>query len=460
MALIERLKGSRNADTAHEPPVVPAERPELPGVAEEAHDLTPRLQELKFHVHHELFEILDLANLASVSKERARMDVAQATRRVLEEEKALLTLEDRERLVKEIQNEVFGLGPIEPLLEDPHVADILVNGHDHVYIERFGKIEKTSARFKDNDHLMRIIERIVSAVGRRVDETTPMVDARLADGSRVNVIIAPLSLDGPALSIRRFGTDPLTADNLVEYGALTPEIVTLLEGIVKARLNVLISGGTGAGKTTLLNVVSGFIPETERIVTIEDSAELQLRQEHVVRLETRPPNIEGKGQITQRDLVINSLRMRPDRIVVGEVRGPEALDMLQAMNTGHDGSLTTIHANSPRDALTRVETMVAMSGLEIPARAIRNQLASAIDVVVQLVRLSDGRRRLASLQEIVGMEGEVVTMQEIFTLDRRGVEADGTVIAEIQATGIRPRFSEKLRIAGVELPAELFEREF
>jgi pilus assembly protein CpaF len=460
MALIERLKGGRSAAAERKPSEEQIEKPSLSEAAEEAHDLTPRLQELKFHVHNELFEILDLANLASVSEERARMDVAQATRRVLEEEKALLTLEDRERLVKEIQNEVFGLGPIEPLLEDPHVADILVNGHGHVYIERFGRIEKSSARFKDDDHLMRIIERIVSAVGRRVDETTPMVDARLADGSRVNVIIAPLSLDGPALSIRRFGTDPLTADNLIEYGALTPEIVTLLEGIVKARLNVLISGGTGAGKTTLLNVVSGFIPESERIVTIEDSAELQLRQEHVVRLETRPPNIEGKGQITQRDLVINSLRMRPDRIVVGEVRGPEALDMLQAMNTGHDGSLTTIHANTPRDALTRVETMVAMSGLEIPARAIRNQLASAIDVVVQLVRLSDGRRRLASLQEIVGMEGEVVTMQEIFTLDRRGVEKDGTVIADIQPTGIRPRFSEKLRIAGIELPADLFEREF
>jgi pilus assembly protein CpaF len=442
MALIERLKGGRSAAAERKPSEEQIEKPSLSEAAEEAHDLTPRLQELKFHVHNELFEILDLANLASVSEERARMDVAQATRRVLEEEKALLTLEDRERLVKEIQNEVFGLGPIEPLLEDPHVADILVNGHGHVYIERFGRIEKSSARFKDDDHLMRIIERIVSAVGRRVDETTPMVDARLADGSRVNVIIAPLSLDGPALSIRRFGTDPLTADNLIEYGALTPEIVTLLEGIVKARLNVLISGGTGAGKTTLLNVVSGFIPESERIVTIEDSAELQLRQEHVVRLETRPPNIEGKGQITQRDLVINSLRMRPDRIVVGEVRGPEALDMLQAMNTGHDGSLTTIHANTPRDALTRVETMVAMSGLEIPARAIRNQLASAIDVVVQLVRLSDGRRRLASLQEIVGMEGEVVTMQEIFTLDRRGVEKDGTVIADIQPTGIRPRFSD------------------
>jgi pilus assembly protein CpaF len=455
MALIERLKSVRSSPVASESVGTP-----VPEGEESARDLTPRLQELKFHVHNELFELLDLANLANVSEERARQDVAAATRRILDEEKALLTLEDRERMVEEIQNEVFGLGPLEPLLLDPHVADILVNGCEHVYIERFGRLERTSARFKDNAHLMRIIERIVSAVGRRVDETTPMVDARLADGSRVNAIIAPLSLDGPSLSIRRFGTDPLTADKLVENGALTPEIVELLKGIVKARLNVLISGGTGAGKTTLLNVVSSFIPESERIVTIEDSAELQLRQEHVVRLETRPPNIEGKGQIAQRDLVINSLRMRPDRIVVGEVRGPEALDMLQAMNTGHDGSLTTIHANSPRDALTRIETMVAMSGLEIPTRAIRNQVASAINVVVQLVRLSDGRRRLASLQEITGMEGEVVTMQEIFTLDRQGVESDGTVIADIRPTGIRPGFSEKLRIAGIDLPAGLFEREF
>jgi pilus assembly protein CpaF len=460
MALIERLKRGSSPVSEPEPSKQLLERPSSSETPETDRDLAPRLQELKFHIHNELFEVLDLANLAEVSETRARIDVAQATRKILEEEKALLTLEDRERLVKELQNEVFGLGPIEPLLQDPHVADILVNGHGQVYIERFGKLEKSSARFKDDEHLMRIIERIVSAVGRRVDETTPMVDARLADGSRVNVIIAPLSLDGPTLSIRRFGTDPLTADNLVEYGALTPEIVALLDGIVRARLNVLISGGTGAGKTTLLNIASGFIPEAERIVTIEDSAELQLRQEHVVRLETRPPNIEGKGRITQRDLVINSLRMRPDRIVVGEVRGSEALDMLQAMNTGHDGSLTTIHANSPRDALSRVETMVAMAGLEIPARAIRSQIASAIDVVVQLVRLSDGRRRLASLQEIVGMEGEVVTMQEIFTLDRQGVESDGTVIADIRPTGIRPRFSEKLGLAGVELPSDLFDRDF
>jgi pilus assembly protein CpaF len=459
MALIERLRRDRAPEPA---PVVPSEPIEKDSQdaerVPELRDLSHPLQELKSRVHNELFEVLDLGKLGEVSEERARQDVALATRRILDEEKMLLTLDDRERIVSEIQNEVFGLGPLEPLLQDPHVADILINGPGSVYVERFGKLAKSAARFKDEAHLMRIIERIVSAVGRRVDETTPMVDARLADGSRVNAIIPPLALDGASMSIRRFGTDPLTADNLVEYGALTREIVSLLDGVVKSRLNVLVSGGTGAGKTTLLNVISSFIPESERIVTIEDSAELQLAQEHVVRLETRPANIEGKGQITQRDLVINSLRMRPDRIIVGEVRGPEALDMLQAMNTGHDGSLTTIHANSPRDALTRVETMVAMSGLDIPARAVRNQIAAAIDVVVQLSRLSDGRRRLVSLQEIAGMEGEVVTMQEIFRLDRKGIDAEGNVIAEIQPTGIRPRFAEKLKVCGHTLAPELFER--
>jgi pilus assembly protein CpaF len=333
-----------------------------------------------------------------------------------------------------------------------------VNGHKQIYVERRGKLERTVARFKDDTHLMRIIEKIVSAVGRRVDETTPLVDARLADGSRVNAIIQPLALDGPSLSIRRFGKNPLSQEDLVAEGSVTPELFELLRAIVRSRLNVLISGGTGSGKTTLLNVVSSFLPAEERIVTIEDSAELLLKQEHVVRLETRPANIEGRGRISQRDLVINSLRMRPDRIIVGEVRGPEALDMLQAMNTGHDGSLTTIHANSARDALTRIETMVAMSGLEIPQRAVRNQIASAIDVVIQLERLSDGKRRLTSLQEITGMEGEVVTMQEVFTLERRGIDAEGQVLADVVPTGIRPRFAERLRLAGVELPASIFER--
>ena len=415
-------------------------------------------QELKFRVHNRLFELLDLAKLAKVSEDRIREDISVATCRILEEEKALLTLEERDRIVREIQDEVLGLGPLEPLLQDPSISDILVNGHRDVYIERHGRIEKTPVRFKDDSHLMRIIEKIVSAVGRRVDEMNPMVDARLADGSRVNAVVPPLTLDGPSISIRRFGTDPLTHLDLVEKDALTEEVVTLLRGIVQARLNVLISGGTGSGKTTLLNVMSGFIPESERIVTIEDSAELQLKQDHVVRLETRPANIEGKGEINQRNLVINSLRMRPDRIVVGEVRGAEALDMLQAMNTGHDGSLTTVHANSPRDALSRIETMIAMAGLELPPRAVRSQIASAIDVVIQLVRLSDGKRKLVGLEEITGMEGEVVTMQEIFTLERHGIDKEGNVLADVVPTGIRPRFADKLRLSGVELPEGIFER--
>ena len=416
-------------------------------------------QELKFRVHNRLFELLDLAKLQKVSEDRIREDIAVATRRVLEEEKVLLTLEERDRLVREIQDEVLGLGPLEPLLQDPAVADILVNGHKDVYIERYGRIERTPVRFKDDGHLMRIIEKIVSAVGRRVDETNPMVDARLADGSRVNAIVPPLALDGPSLSIRRFGVDPLQGVDLVSHGTLTEDVIELLAGIVRGRLNVLISGGTGAGKTTLLNVMSGFIPEDERIVTIEDSAELQLKQDHVVRLETRPANIEGRGEITQRNLVINSLRMRPDRIVVGEVRGAEALDMLQAMNTGHDGSLTTVHANSPRDALSRIETMIAMAGLPLPQRAVRSQIASAIQVVVQLTRQSDGTRRLASLQEITGMEGEVISMQEIFTLERRGISDEGKVLAEVVPTGLRPRFGERLRVAGIKLPTRMFERE-
>ncbi len=414
-------------------------------------------QDLKSRVHNKLFEYLDLSRMNKVSEERVAEDVALATKLVLDEEKLLLTLDERERLVREIQHEVFGLGPLEPLLEDTSINDILVNGYRHVYVERRGKLEPTVARFKDAAHLMRVIDKIDSSVGRRVDETNPLVDARLKDGSRVNVIVPPLALDGPTLSIRRFAADPFMAKDLVELGTLTDEIVTLLAGAVKSRLNVLVSGGTGAGKTTLLNVLSSFVPPNERIVTIEDSAELQLKQDHVVRLETRPANIEGKGQITQRELVINSLRMRPDRIIVGEVRGAEALDMLQAMNTGHDGSLTTIHANSARDALTRIETMVAMTGLDLPQRAVRQQISSAIHVVIQLARLSDGTRRLVSLQEITGMEGEVVTMQEIFRYERYGIEEDGTVLGDVVPTGLRPQFAEKLRLAGVELPWELFE---
>jgi pilus assembly protein CpaF len=414
--------------------------------------------ELKSRVHNALFERLDLSKVGKVTQDQVSEDVVQATRMVLDEEKVLLSLEDRERLIREILHEVFGLGPLEPLLADPTVNDILVNGHDDVWVERQGKLEKTVARFKDDAHLMRIIDKIVSAVGRRIDESNPMVDARLADGSRVNVIVPPLALDGPTMSIRRFSADPFTADDLIAFGSVTQQVVDLMKGVVKARLNVLISGGTGAGKTTFLNVVSGFIPNDERIVTIEDAAELQLKQEHQVRLETRPANIEGKGRVTQRDLVVNALRMRPDRIVLGEVRSAEALDMLQAMNTGHDGSLTTVHANTPRDALMRIETMVAMSGIDIPPHAVRQQIASAINVVVQIARLSDGKRRLVSLQEITGMEGEVVTMQEIFKFERHGISDDGSVIGELLPTGIRPSFTEQLRIAGVALPAELFER--
>jgi pilus assembly protein CpaF len=414
-------------------------------------------QELKSRVHNRLFEYLDLSQLPRVSEEKVTREIAQLTRRILDEEQVPLTEDDRAQLVREVQHEVFGLGPLEPLLKDPAVCDILVNGPHSIFVERHGKLEKTVARFKDDAHLMKIIEKITTSVGRRVDESSPMVDARLADGSRVNVIVPPLAIDGPSMSIRRFALDPLTSDDLVESGSLTPGVITLCDAIVRCRLNVLVSGGTGSGKTTLLNILSSFVPETERVVTIEDSAELQLRQEHVVRLETRPANIEGKGRITQRELVINALRMRPDRIIVGEVRGGEALDMLQAMNTGHDGSITTIHANTARDALTRIETMVAMTGLSIPSRAVRQQIASAIDVVIQLARLADGSRRLISLQELTGMEGEVVTMQEIFTFEQTGVDEHGRIQGEIVPTGIRPRFAERLARSSVKLPADIFE---
>jgi pilus assembly protein CpaF len=367
-------------------------------------------------------------------------------------EGAPMTLQEKERLSNDVLDEVFGLGPLEPLLKDPSISDILVNTHRQVYIERKGLLEKAS-----DAHLMTIIDRIVSAVGRRVDESSPMVDARLSDGSRVNVIIPPLAIDGPSVSIRRFGTDPLTADNLLENHTLMPEMLDLLHGCVRSRLNILISGGTGAGKTTLLNVLSSFISNRERIVTIEDAAELQMHQEHVVRLETRPPNIEGKGAIRQRQLVINCLRMRPDRIVVGEVRGEEALDMLQAMNTGHDGSLTTVHANAPRDALSRLETMVAMANLNIPDSAIRRQIASAINVIIQVSRMSDGTRKVTHLAEIVGMEGNVVTMQDIFLFKKMGIGENGEILGEFGPTGIRPKFAEHLITSGVHLPMDMFE---
>jgi pilus assembly protein CpaF len=370
-----------------------------------------------------------------------------------------MTLQERERLCKEVLDEIFGLGPLEPLLKDPTVSDILVNTYKRVYVERKGLLEQTPIQFRDDAHVMAIIDRIVSAVGRRVDESSPMVDARLPDGSRVNAIIPPLALDGPCLSIRRFGHKPLQSDQLIQNLTVTREMIDLLHGCVRARLNVLISGGTGAGKTTLLNVLSSFISNRERIITIEDAAELQLHQEHVVRLETRPPNIEGKGAVRQRQLVINSLRMRPDRIVVGEVRGEEAVDMLQAMNTGHDGSLTTIHANSPRDALSRLEVMVAMANLNIPDTAIRRQIASAIDVVLQVSRMSDGTRKVISVAEVTGMESGVITMQDIFVFKKLGIGPNGEVVGNFMATGIRPKFAERLIASGIRFPMEMFQSE-
>jgi pilus assembly protein CpaF len=413
---------------------------------------------VKAAIHRKLIQKLNLDRLNEVNRDEVRREVGLILEALVVGESTPMNLQERERLAQEVLDEVFGLGPLEPLLADPTISDILVNTHRRVYIERKGVLEQTAVQFRNDAHLMGIIDRIVSAIGRRVDESSPMVDARLADGSRVNAIIPPLAVDGPCLSIRRFGRDPLTADDLLANKSLTPRMLELLQGCVKARLNILISGGTGAGKTTFLNVLSAYISNRERIVTIEDAAELQLNQDHVVRLETRPPNIEGRGAVQQRQLVINSLRMRPDRIIVGEVRGEEALDMLQAMNTGHDGSLTTIHANTPRDALSRLETMVAMANLNIPDGAIRRQIAAAIDVVVQVSRLSDGTRKVVSIAEITGMEGEVVTMQDIFVFRKRGVRENGEVIGEFLPTGIRPKFSERLVVTGIQLPMSMFEK--
>jgi pilus assembly protein CpaF len=414
-------------------------------------------QEMKSRLHKALINRMDLTKLAALTQEQVHAEVSRLAESVLAQEAMPLSTSDRDRLVNDVQHELFGLGPLEPLLKDPTISDILVNSYGTIYIERRGKLEVTTVAFKDNEHLMRVIERIVSSVGRRIDESSPMVDARLRDGSRVNAIIPPLSIDGPVLSIRRFGTTPLRMDSLIENKALTRDIADMLEMCVNARLNVLISGGTGAGKTTLLNALSAYIPEDERIVTIEDSAELQLQQPHVVRLETRPPNIEEKGEVTQRDLVRNALRMRPDRIVIGEVRGGEAIDMLQAMNTGHDGSLTTVHANTPRDALARLETMIQMTGMRLSDRAMRQQIASALDLVVQVARLSDGTRRITAISEITGMEGETITMQEIFLFERTGVDSQGQVIGRFRPTGIRPRFAERLKACGLQLPRVFFE---
>jgi pilus assembly protein CpaF len=414
-------------------------------------------QEMKSRLHRTLINRMDLTKLSTLTPEQVHAEVSRLAETVLAQEAMPLSVSERDRLVNDVQHELFGLGPLEPLLKDPTISDILVNKHDTIYIERRGKLERTNVTFKDDEHLMRVIERIVSSVGRRIDESSPMVDARLQDGSRVNAIIPPLAIDGPVVSIRRFGSDPLKMSSLIEFKALTKDIADMLQMVVHARLNLLISGGTGAGKTTLLNALSAYIPENERIVTIEDSAELQLQQPHTVRLETRPPNIEGRGEVTQRDLVRNALRMRPDRIVIGEVRGGEAIDMLQAMNTGHDGSLTTVHANTPRDALARLETMIQMTGMRLSDRAMRQQIASALDLVVQVARMSDGSRRVTSISEITGMEGETITMQEIFQYERTGVDKDGTVLGRFRPTGIRPRFAERLKSCGLQLPRVFFE---
>ncbi len=414
-------------------------------------------QEIKYEILQNVVKMMDLSLLANLEDAQARTQIQEACERLMNQQTLPFNTQTRQRIVKEIQNEILGLGPLEALLADPSISDILVNGPNQVYVERNGRLELSNARFDNDRHLMTIIDRIVSRVGRRIDESSPMVDARLPDGSRVNAIIPPLALNGAVMSIRRFSVDRLTMERLVELGELTPTVGRVLQAAVRGRLNILISGGTGTGKTTLLNVLSGFIPPDERVVTIEDSAELQLQQPHVVRLETRPPNIEGRGEVAQRDLVRNSLRMRPDRIVVGEVRGAEALDMLQAMNTGHDGSLTTIHANAPRDALTRIESMVAMSGVNLPSRPLRAQIASALDVVIQLERHEDGHRRVVSIQEINGVEGEIITMSEIFHFEREGIDRDGKVVGQFTATGLVPKFYEQIRKRGLDLDIGVFQ---
>ncbi len=414
-------------------------------------------QELKFTLHRKLLERINLDALADIDNDRIRAEVRGAVLAMAQEESTPLTAAEKQLISDEVLHEVFGLGPLEPLLADPSVSDILVNGHQHVYVERKGILELTSVRFHDDGHLLRIIDRIVSQVGRRVDESNPMVDARLSDGSRVNAIIPPLAVDGPLLSIRRFGTDRLMPDDLVAKGSVTRGMMMLLEGVVRARLNLIVSGGTGAGKTTLLNALSAFISPKERIVTIEDAAELQLKQPHLARLETRPANLEGNGAVRQRQLLINSLRMRPDRIIVGEVRGEEALDMLQAMNTGHDGSLTTVHANTPRDAISRLEVMVTLANANMHLTAIRQQIASAVHVLVQCTRMSDGTRRITNITEVTGMETDIVTLQDIFVFEKRGLSPEGRVLGRFSATGILPKFNEKLVTAGVRLPLDVFD---
>lgn len=415
-------------------------------------------QALKTRIHRRLIESLDLTNISLIEKDTLGKEISRIVEMLIVEEGVPLSKAERDSLVTDILHETFGLGPLEPLLSDPDINDILVNRYNQVYVEKFGKLQKLDLIFRDDHHLMQIIDRIVSKVGRRVDESSPYVDARLPDGSRVNAIIPPLAIDGPVLSIRRFGVNPLKMNDVLNFGTINKNMARVLEGCVKARLNILISGGSGTGKTTLLNIMSEFIPNNERIITIEDSAELQLRQEHIVRLETRPSNIEGKGEITQRDLLRNALRMRPDRIIVGEVRGGEALDMLQAMNTGHDGSLSTVHANSTRDAMMRLETMVLMAGMDLPERAIREQIAAAIHVIIQLARLSDGTRKIMRISEVTGMEGNTIVMQDIFIYDRKGIGVNGAVLGDFSATGVRPTFLDKIKMLGVDIPPHIFEK--
>ncbi len=412
--------------------------------------------ELKRLIHGKLVDKLDLSKVSDLQGDTLRREIRLVVERLCDTENPLLNRMDRERLIDEVLDETFGFGPLEVLLKDPTISDILVNGPHRVFVERRGKMEKSDVKFRDNDHLMQIIDRIVSKVGRRVDETSPMVDARLPDGSRVNAIIPPLALDGCSMSVRRFGTNPLKLEDLLNFKAFTPEMAMLMEAAIKARLNIVISGGTGCGKTTLLNTLSSFIPVEDRIITIEDAAELQLQQEHVVRLETRPPNIEGKGQITTRDLVRNALRMRPERIVIGECRGPEALDMLQAMNTGHAGSLTTLHANTPRDAQARLETMIMMGGLELPMKAMRQQISSAVDLIIQANRLQGGPRKVTSITEVLGMEGDVIIMQDIFRFKQLGIDQNARAYGQFEATGVRPTFVPRLEAAGIKLPSNLF----
>lgn len=414
-------------------------------------------EELKRHIHGKLVEKLDLSRVSDLAGDTLRREIRLVVERLCDTENPLLNRMERERLIDEVLDETFGFGPLEMLLKDPTISDILINGPHKIYVERRGKMEKSDVKFRDNDHLMQIIDRIVSKVGRRVDETSPMVDARLPDGSRVNAIIPPLALDGPSMSIRRFGSNPLKLEDLLNYKAFTPEMAMLMEAAIKARLNIIISGGTGCGKTTLLNTLSAFIPSDERIVTIEDAAELQLQQDHIVRLETRPSNIEGKGEVNTRDLVRNSLRMRPDRIIIGECRGAEALDMLQAMNTGHEGSLTTLHANSPRDAQARLETMIMMAGFELPMKALRQQICSAVDIIIQANRLTGGPRKVTSITEVMNMEQDTIIMQDIFRFRQSGIDQNGRTFGQYEATGVRPTFMPRLEARGIKLPTNMFQ---